>query len=327
MPAPCSAGIRRPTCRRAAPPRAPARARRSAGWRTRSSPIRRSAGCSTASPPMSESQPYDSDDASLIRVVRRDYEKATKVPADFVARWSEMGSASYDAWTRARPANDFATMRPYLEKALDFSRKYAGLPRALRAHRRPADRRPRRGHDGRQRARAVHRAARRAGADRARHRRAAGGRRFLPARRLPRADAARLRPHVPSRASATTSTAAGSTRRIIRSAPSSRPATCASPRACARTRSARRCSRRCTKPATPCTSRASTPRYEGTPLDSGTSAGVHESQSRLWENVVGRSRGVLGALLSRAARRLPGAVQDACRSKPSIAPSTRSSAR
>ena len=33
------------------------------------------------------------------------------------------------------------------------------------------------------------------------------------------------------------------------------------------------------------------PRYEGTPLDSGTSAGVHESQSRLWENVVGRSRG------------------------------------
>jgi carboxypeptidase Taq len=29
--------------------------------------------------------------------------------------------------------------------------------------------------------------------------------------------------------------------------------------------------------------------YEGTPLDSGTSAGVHESQSRLWENVVGRS--------------------------------------
>ena len=31
-------------------------------------------------------------------------------------------------------------------------------------------------------------------------------------------------------------------------------------------------------------------RYEGTPLAGGTSAGVHESQSRLWENVVGRSR-------------------------------------
>jgi carboxypeptidase Taq len=30
--------------------------------------------------------------------------------------------------------------------------------------------------------------------------------------------------------------------------------------------------------------------YEGSPLANGTSAGVHESQSRLWENVVGRSR-------------------------------------
>jgi len=31
--------------------------------------------------------------------------------------------------------------------------------------------------------------------------------------------------------------------------------------------------------------------FEGTPLGSGTSMGVHESQSRLWENLVGRSRG------------------------------------
>ena len=29
--------------------------------------------------------------------------------------------------------------------------------------------------------------------------------------------------------------------------------------------------------------------YEGSPFDTGTSAGVHESQSRLWENIVGRS--------------------------------------
>jgi carboxypeptidase Taq len=31
--------------------------------------------------------------------------------------------------------------------------------------------------------------------------------------------------------------------------------------------------------------------FEGTPLAQGTSSGVHESQSRLWENLVGRSRG------------------------------------
>jgi carboxypeptidase Taq len=68
---------------------------------------------------------YDSDDASLIRVARRDFERATKVPADFVARASALSSASYDAWTRARPANDFATMRPFLEQAIDLSRAYA----------------------------------------------------------------------------------------------------------------------------------------------------------------------------------------------------------
>ena len=32
-------------------------------------------------------------------------------------------------------------------------------------------------------------------------------------------------------------------------------------------------------------------KYEGSSLAAGTSAGVHESQSRLWENLVGRSRG------------------------------------
>jgi carboxypeptidase Taq len=59
-------------------------------------------------------------------VTRRDFEKAIKLPAEFVARGNEHGAASYDAWTRARPANDFAAMRLFLEKTLDISREYAG---------------------------------------------------------------------------------------------------------------------------------------------------------------------------------------------------------
>jgi len=74
-----------------------------------------------------EGLPYDSDAASLIRVARRDFEKAIKVPADYVARASAFGSASYDAWTRARPVNDYATMRPFLERALELSREYASF--------------------------------------------------------------------------------------------------------------------------------------------------------------------------------------------------------
>jgi carboxypeptidase Taq len=77
--------------------------------------------------PYAAALPYQSDDASLIRVARRDFEKAIKVPSAYVARASALGSASYDAWTRARPANDFATMRPFLEQAVDLSREYAGF--------------------------------------------------------------------------------------------------------------------------------------------------------------------------------------------------------
>lgn len=77
--------------------------------------------------PYADGLPPDSDDACLIRVTRRDFDKAIKVPAQFVARWNAHGSASYDAWTRARPANDFATMRPFLERTLEFSRQYSAF--------------------------------------------------------------------------------------------------------------------------------------------------------------------------------------------------------
>lgn len=69
--------------------------------------------------------PYDDDDASLIRVTRREYERAVNIPATFVAEFANHRATTYQAWTEARPANDFARMRPKLEKTLDFSRKMA----------------------------------------------------------------------------------------------------------------------------------------------------------------------------------------------------------
>ena len=75
--------------------------------------------------PFADGLASDSDDAGLLRVARRDFEKAIRVPPEFVARDNAHGSASYDAWTRARPANDFAIMLPFLEKALELSREYA----------------------------------------------------------------------------------------------------------------------------------------------------------------------------------------------------------
>jgi carboxypeptidase Taq len=75
----------------------------------------------------SRADELSADDASLIRVLRRDYEKAIRVPPKYVARANAHRSRSYNAWTRARPANDFAAMIPFLEKTLELSREYASF--------------------------------------------------------------------------------------------------------------------------------------------------------------------------------------------------------
>lgn len=75
--------------------------------------------------PYEESLPYDHDDASLIRVTRREYDRRTRIPADFLGELYNHTAMSYQVWTEARPANDFARTRPYLEKTLDLSRKMA----------------------------------------------------------------------------------------------------------------------------------------------------------------------------------------------------------
>ncbi len=72
-----------------------------------------------------ESLPYDDDSAALLRVTRRDYERSLKVPSDFVGELYGHEAASFDAWAKARPANDFPAMLPFLEKTLDLSRRYA----------------------------------------------------------------------------------------------------------------------------------------------------------------------------------------------------------
>jgi carboxypeptidase Taq len=67
----------------------------------------------------------DSDEAALIRVTRRDYEKAIKVPPAFTAALAEHQSETYVAWTKARPANDFRAVAPRLERTLELSRQLA----------------------------------------------------------------------------------------------------------------------------------------------------------------------------------------------------------
>jgi carboxypeptidase Taq len=69
--------------------------------------------------------PFESDEASLIRVTRREYERAVKVPPSLRAEISSHSATTFQMWTEARPANDFARLQPNLEKTLDLSRKLA----------------------------------------------------------------------------------------------------------------------------------------------------------------------------------------------------------
>ena len=75
--------------------------------------------------PWAERLPFDSDEASLVRVARRTYERAIAVPPAFVARFTAHSAETYAVWEQARPKNDFASVQPYLEKTLDLSRELA----------------------------------------------------------------------------------------------------------------------------------------------------------------------------------------------------------
>ena len=69
--------------------------------------------------------PFDDDDAALVRAARRKYERDVKIPPAFYAEMTEHLSAAFQVWAEARPANDFNKVRPYLEKTLDYSRRLA----------------------------------------------------------------------------------------------------------------------------------------------------------------------------------------------------------
>lgn len=77
--------------------------------------------------PMLEELPPDSETAALIRVTTRDYQKAVKIPPSFAARFAAHTANTYDAWVKARQERNFKIVEPLLEKTLEFSRELANF--------------------------------------------------------------------------------------------------------------------------------------------------------------------------------------------------------
>jgi carboxypeptidase Taq len=74
--------------------------------------------------PYEESLPYDSDEASTIRVTRRDWEKERRIPAELAAEQAKLASEGQEVWVEARRNSDYAAFKPWLDRTLELKRRY-----------------------------------------------------------------------------------------------------------------------------------------------------------------------------------------------------------
>ncbi|MEO6876817.1 MAG: carboxypeptidase M32, partial [Opitutaceae bacterium] len=67
------------------------------------------------------------DQRTVLQQARKDYDRATKLPAEFVREKATQGSRGYHAWAAARAADDFAGYAPVLEKNLELAKREAAF--------------------------------------------------------------------------------------------------------------------------------------------------------------------------------------------------------
>ncbi|MHA1668836.1 MAG: carboxypeptidase M32 [Candidatus Heimdallarchaeaceae archaeon] len=60
-----------------------------------------------------------------IELIQREYDRQTKLPSDFVAEFSKVRVIATEAWKEARKKNDFSHFKPHLEKVVEMSKQFA----------------------------------------------------------------------------------------------------------------------------------------------------------------------------------------------------------
>jgi carboxypeptidase Taq len=73
---------------------------------------------------LEQSSDYDSFEASLVRTTRREYEKATRVPPELVGEVRRASALGLAAWGPAKESSDFEQLRPHLEQQLELRHRY-----------------------------------------------------------------------------------------------------------------------------------------------------------------------------------------------------------
>jgi carboxypeptidase Taq len=64
--------------------------------------------------------PHDSDEASLVRVTRRDLDLQRRVPADLVAEMARSAAQAHPVWLEARAASDWSRFVPAMERTVEL---------------------------------------------------------------------------------------------------------------------------------------------------------------------------------------------------------------
>jgi carboxypeptidase Taq len=72
-----------------------------------------------------EAAALDDEQAAVVREIRRDYERADAVPQSLVEEISETSTEALGAWEEAKADDDFGTFAPYLEELVELRREEA----------------------------------------------------------------------------------------------------------------------------------------------------------------------------------------------------------
>jgi carboxypeptidase Taq len=66
----------------------------------------------------------DVTDAALVRLTRREWDRARRVPSELAAEMAHAAGVAVAAWDKAKPASDFASFVPHLERQLELKQRY-----------------------------------------------------------------------------------------------------------------------------------------------------------------------------------------------------------
>jgi carboxypeptidase Taq len=69
----------------------------------------------------------DSNDLRLIKVLDRDYLKSVKVPSELVTEMSKAASLGQQNWAKAKQDSDFSIFEPFLKKIVNLRQQYAKI--------------------------------------------------------------------------------------------------------------------------------------------------------------------------------------------------------